>query len=536
MKNGHPAKSAWSPLASPVFRALWIANVTSLVGSWMHDVGAAWLMTSLSPEPFMVAMVQTAATLPFCLLSLPAGAIADMVDRRRLLIVTQCWMLAAAAVLGLITVFGRVTPTTLLLFTFALSFGAALNAPAWQAIIPEVVTRENLAPAVALGSVAFNIARSVGPALGGLVVGLAGPGVSFLLNGLSFLGVIVVLFRWKRLPEGSTLPAERFAGAIRTGIRYVKNAPEVMPVLVHTAIFTAFATSLWAFLPIVAREVLRLPALGLGVLFGLFGAGGLAGATALPRMRRTFHLNRLVFAATVVYSLSLAVLAFGRSLLPVSAAMVTAGLAWLVVLSSLVAAIQGVSPSWVRGRVLSVHMLVFFGAMAGGSALWGVVAEAVGVPVTLAINALCLLVGAFPALRYELSLGEDLDLRPAQHWPAATGIEEQDLEAGPVLVVVEYDIDPARVDAFEEAMGGLRTIRRRDGAIRWNLFRNLTEQGRFIESFIVESWVEHLRQHERFTVSDREVEKMVYSFQAGGGRPKVMHFIAEKVGQKKGRG
>ncbi len=536
MKTGATTPSPWSPLARPLFRALWTANVASLIGTWMHDVGAAWLMTSLSSKPFMVAMVQTATTLPFCLLSLPAGAVADMIDRRRLLIGTQAWMLAAAGTLGIITVTGNTTPAILLFFTFAMSLGAALNGPAWQAVIPEIVAREELAPAVTLGSVAFNIARACGPALGGLIVGIAGPGAAFLLNGLSFLGVIIVLKRWKRLPEETTLPAERFAGAVRTGIRYVRNAPEVMPVLIHTAIFTVFGTSLWAFLPIVARQVLHLPAFGLGILFGLFGAGGLIGAAVLPRIRRKTQLNRLIFLATIGYSLCLSVIGFGRSIVPVAAALLAAGFAWLIILSSLVAAIQGVSPSWVRGRVLSVHMLVFFGAMAGGSALWGAVAQVIGVPFTLGINALFLVIGAAVALPYQISSGEHLDLRPAQRWPQTSEGREPDMEAGPVLVVVEYDVDPETEARFVEAMGSLKTIRRRDGAIRWNLFRNLTEQGRFIESFIVESWLEHLRQHERFTVSDREVEEMVNRFLREGGGPRVMHFISEKVRQKKSNG
>jgi MFS family permease len=534
MEKSH-STSAWSPLYQPVFRALWTANVASLIGTWVHDVGAAWLMTTISPKPFMVAMVQTATTLPFCLLSLPAGAIADMMDRRRLLIVTQTWMLLAATILGLITVVGSVTPATLLFFTFALSLGAALNGPAWQAIIPEMVPRQELGAAVALGSVAFNIARALGPALGGFIVGVAGPGAAFLFNGLSFLGVIIVLMRWKRMSEESTLPGERLIGAIRTGIRYVRNAPEVMPVLIHTGVFTAFGTSLWAFLPIVARQTLRLPATGLGVLFGLFGAGGLIGIALLPHMRRRASTNRLVFFATVLYSLSLAVVGFGRFLPAVGMAMLTAGIAWLIILSVLVTAMQGVSPSWVRGRVLSVHMLVFFGAMAGGSALWGGVAQVVGVPVTLGINAVCLVLGAILVYRYELSSGEGFDLRPSQHWPVTSLAMEPDPQAGPVLVVVEYDIDPGRARQFMDAMGSLKTIRRRDGAIRWNLFRNLSEPGRFIESFIVESWVEHLRQHERFTISDREIEKVVYGFQTGGGTPKVMHFMSEKVQQHRSK-
>ncbi len=525
--------SIWSPLSDRSFRLLWITNVVSLIGTWMHEVGASWLMTSLTLSPFVVAMVQTATTLPFFLLSLPAGALADTIDRRRLLIFTQILMSAAALGLGLITVFGKASPLTLLVFTFILSIGAAINTPAWQAIIPELVSRKDLASAITLGSVSFNIARVAGPALAGLIVAALGPGITFLLNALSFSGVVTVLIRWKREPTMRTLPEERLMGAIRSGIRYVRNAPDVWTVLVHTGIFSFFASSLWAFLPIVARSHLGLSSAGFGMLLGFFGIGGLVGAAILPKVQHKTSMNFLVALSTILFSLVIFALAVLKDFKLLSIAMVIGGISWLAVLSIFNTSVQSVIPSWVRGRVISVFILVFFGGMAGGSVLWGAIATKTSISATLVGTSLCIVTGTFLTWRYKLSSGEGLDLTPSQNWPLLAMEKRPDMEEGPVLVVVEYHIDPVQLQAFMDAMGPMKTIRMRDGAIRWNLFRDVTTAGHYIESFIVESWVEHLRQHERFTVSDREIQKHVRSFQSGGKPVIVQHFIAEPVRRKK---
>lgn len=525
--------SIWSPLLDRSFRLLWITNVVSLVGTWMHEVGASWLMTSLTLSPFVVAMVQTATTLPFFLLSLPAGALADTIDRRRLLIFTQILMSAAALGLGLITVFGKASPLILLVFTFFLSIGAAINAPAWQAIIPELVPRKDLASAITLGSVSFNIARVAGPALAGLIVAALGPGITFLLNALSFSGVVTVLIHWKREPIIRTLPEERLMGAIRSGIRYVRNAPHVWAVLIHMGIFSFFASSLWAFFPIVARSRLGLSSAGFGMLLGFFGIGGLIGAAILPKVQHKTSMNFLVALSTILFALVIFALAVLKDFKLLSIAMVIGGISWLTVLSIFNTSVQSIIPSWVRGRVISVFILVFFGGMAGGSALWGVIATKTSISATLIGTSLCIVTGTFLTWRYKLSSGEGLDLTPSQNWPVLVMEKGPDMEEGPVLVVVEYHIDPAQLKAFMDAMSPMKTIRMRDGAIRWNLFRDVTTAGHYIESFIVESWIEHLRQHERFTVSDREIQKRVRSFQAAGKPVIGQHFIAEPVRREK---
>jgi len=486
-------------------------------------------MTSLTMSPFTVSLVQTATTLPIFFVALPAGALADIVDRRRLLLFTQMWMLLAALGLGITTLAGFVSPSVLLFFVFVLSLGAAINGPAWQSIIPELVSREEMPSAVTLGSVGFNIARAIGPALGGFVVSLVGPGFTFLLNAVSFCGVVIVLKRWHRVPQESTLPAERLIGAMRTGLRYVRNAPMVQAVLVHTLIFSVFTCALWAFLPIVAREYLQLSSVGYGMLLGFFGSGALVGAYLIPKIKSKFSLNNIVAGTTMLMALTIAGLATVRSFIVILAIMAAGGMAWLILISVFSIAVQAVIPSWVRGRVLSVFMLVFFGGFAGGSMLWGALAVVAGIPHTLVGVAILLLIGIVLTQKYKLPTGEDLDLTPVQQLPSHLTAKGITNEERPVLVVIDRKIDRGQEADFLEAVRPLKMLRLRDGAIRWNLFRDITDPSHFIESFIIESWIEYLRQHERSTVSDQEIEERVDAFHVGDMPSETHHYIAEQI-------
>jgi MFS family permease len=521
--------SSWAPLRQPLFRALWIATVFSNVGTWLQGVGAAWMMTLLTPSTVMVALVQAATSLPMFLLSLPAGAIADVVDRRKLLLLTQAWMSAVAAALGLATLAHAVGPWLLLTFTLLLGLGAALNQPAWQAITPELVSREDLPAAIALGSVGFNVARAAGPALGGLVVAAAGPAATFLLNALSFLGVLVVLFRWRRTPEPEVLPAERFYGAIRAGVRYVRHTPGVLAVIVRGSAFILCGSSLWALLPLVAKERLGSGPAGYGALLAALGVGAVAGAFALPHLKRNNTTDLVVAVATVVFAAATAALAFVRHYPLAALALLLAGGAWLSLLSSLNVAIQTSVPSWVRARALSVYMLLFFAGLSGGSALWGVVAARAGLPRALLAAAAGMLVGLAATWRYSVPSGEGLNLAPSRHWPAPIVRHEPEMDRGPVLITVEYRIDPERAGEFARAMRGMRRIRLRDGAFEWGLFADAADPARYTELFFVDSWLEHLRQHERVTVTDREVEERVRRFHLGPEAPRVEHLVAERV-------
>jgi len=520
--------SPWSPLRHRVYRWLWTASLASNVGTWLQSVGASWLMTSLTTSTAMVAMVQAATSLPMFLLSLPGGAIADVVDRRRLLLITQTWMALSAGGLALTTLAGGASPWTLLLFTFLLGMGAAINGPAWQAIIPELVPREDLAGAVALGSIGFNIARAAGPALGGLLVAAAGPGWTFLINAASFVGVIAVLYTWKRPEETSTLPAEQFLGAMRTGLRYVRHAPEVIAVIVKGSAFVLCGSSIWALVPVVARNLGRGPS-DYGLLLAAMGAGAVAGAMVLPRLRSRHSADRVVAAATLVFAAATVALAWLRIFPLLFLAMLFAGGAWVSLLSSLNVSIQTSVPSWVRARALSVYMLMFFGGLALGSALWGAMAERLGTPWALTVSAVGMIVGLVATARVQLRSGEGLNLAPSRQWPAPMVAQDLEHDRGPVLVTVEYRIDPARAAEFAAAMRHIRRIRLRDGALQWGLFADAAVPGLYTQVFLVQSWAEHLRQHERATVADRDIEREAWSFHLGPEPPVVRHLIGERV-------
>ncbi|HLK09823.1 MAG TPA: MFS transporter [Candidatus Binatia bacterium] len=520
--------SAWGPLRQPLFRAVWLAAVVSNVGTWMHDTSAAWLMTSLSTSPLVVALMQTAMSLPFFLLALPAGALADVVDRRRVLLVTQTWMLVAALALGMLALSGRTTPWSLLGLTFALGLGAAMNAPAWQAITPELVAREDLAPAVALNGVAVNVARAVGPALGGLLVAVISPGGVFLLNAASFVGVIAVLGAWRRAPSEGGAPAERVVGAILAGVRYVRHAAPVRTVLVRSAAFVVSASGVWALLPLVARQGLGLGAVGYGLLLGCLGAGALVGAAALPGLRRRLGVERLLAAATGVFAGASATLGVVRVAPLAGVALLGAGVAWMTTMSSLLVAAQTAVPGWVRARALAVTFLVLQGGLAAGSLLWGTVATHAGVPTALMAAAGGLVLGLAVAPGHRIAGIEALDLTPAARWPLPDAVGVEDLDEGPVLVTVEYRIDPARSAEYARAMRDLARVRRRDGAVEWGLFRDAAEPARYLETFLVDSWAEHLRQHARVTAVDRAVQERAAAFHLGPGRPLVTHLIAAR--------
>jgi MFS family permease len=522
-------RSAWSPLRHPLYRWLWIANVASNVGTWLHSVGAAWLMTTLSSSTVEVALVQAATSLPMFLLSLPAGALADVLDRRKILLFTQGWMAVAAAALGLLTHFGLVTPWTLLLLTFLLGVGAALNGPPWQAIVPELVPREDLPAAISLQSVGFNIARAAGPALGGLIVAAVGPAATFLLNAVSFVGVLAVLYVWERPEEETILPAERFLGAMSAGLRYVRHAPEVVAVIVRGSTFVLCSSSLWALLPVVAKVDLKQGAAGYGLLLGFLGLGAVIGAIVLPRLQGERTTDPVVAVATLVFAAATLVLAYVHSFPVVCGALLAAGGAWLSLLSSLNVAVQTVVPSWVRARALSVYMLVFFGGLAGGSALWGAVGARLGTSPALALSAAGMVAGLLATARYHLRSGVGLNLAPSRQWPAPIVAHDLEPDRGPVLVTVQYRIDPARAPEFAAAMRNVRRIRLRDGAMEWGLFVDAAAPGHYLETFLVKSWLEHLRQHERMTFADLEAEESVRALHLGDGRPVVHHFLAERV-------
>jgi MFS family permease len=517
----------WAPLANGLFRALWIASLASNIGTWMQNVGAGWLMAELSPSPLYVALVQTATSLPVFLLGIPAGALADIFDRRKLLIFTQAFMTVAAGLLGWLTFIGKASPIVLLLTTFALGVGSTLNNPAWSALVPELVPRRDLPQAISLNSVGFNLARAVGPALGGFMLAAFNPGSVFLLNALSFIGVIVVLYLWKRTPtvQSSTVN-ESIVSATWAGIRYIRYSPAIIAVLVRSGAFIIGGSAIWAILPTLTKDELHGSATGYGELLGCLGAGSMASALLLAKFRLRFSPDQLVVFAGALWGLVTVYLGYANSFLFAAIAMVAAGVAWVCEMSTFNVAAQTALPAWVRARALAVYLLIFQGGMALASILWGTVAERYGTRVCMyAAGATCL-ASLLLLKRFPLRLGEEREITHSSHWPEPVFKTPPDPERGPVMVLIEYKIDAADEPAFIAAVHEVGRIRLRDGAIRWGIFQDAASPSRHVESFLVENWAEHLRQHERITVADREVEDQAKRFHRGPNPPTTTHWLA----------
>jgi MFS family permease len=521
-KNLPPdSASPWRPLRIPLFRNLLIADFVSDVGAFMQGVGAAWLMTSLSSSTLEIALIQTVSALPFFLLALPAGAIGDILDRRKLILGAEFWMLAIASILVVATFTHLITPWVLLLLTFAISIGDALESPAWSAIFPELVSSEDLSPALALNGIEFNLARAVGPALGGVIIAIAGVGTAFLLNALSFLGVIVVIARWKRPVPKASLPAESFTGATSAALRYVRYSPSIRRLLLRSACVIFFSSAFWALLPAVARDVSR-SSLGYGLLLGFFGTGAVIGVALLQRLRKAYSVEAVIAVATAVFASVLAGAALLHNLWILSFLSLFGGAAWTIFMSVFNTLIQRLSPDWVRARVLAVYLFVFQGSMAVGSLLWGASAERASLEKALLASAVG--IAACLLLRLPFPLPEpSTTLDTWNHWPKPVMFVEPGPDEGPVLVTIEYKIVPDEAQEFLQAIHKYQRIRRRDGATRWGVYYDSESPGIYVETFLVNSWAEHERQHARFTLADRTVEDQVFRFVRDPVR--IRHFI-----------
>src|ERR1700728_4428221 len=463
--------SGFEPLGVPLFRDLWLASIVSSLGGWMQDTAGTWLMTVLTTSPLLIALMQPAASLPVVILGLLAGATADIFDRRRLLIFWQAWMLAAVAFLSVLTVFDIISPLIILILTFLLNIAG------------------------------FNRARALGPALGGLAIALfaratTGAASVFLLNSLSFVGVILVLYRWQRNPLfKSALPSERIRGSVRAGIRYIRYAPMLQAAFMRTLIFTLFVSAVWALLAVVARDDLHQGAMGYGILNGSMGFGAVIGATNLPRVRRVLSADKIIASSTAVFVATLAVLALVKVPLIIIPVLITAGFAWTSAMSTLNLAVQVSVPAWVQARALGAYQMIFAGGMALGSVIWGFIAEHGSTSKSLMCAAGGLAVTLPFSLRFHVLRGAQPDFSPHRYaLPApALALEREDSD-GPVRVSIDYYIDPADYAAFAKAIHQLRDVRLRDGAIRWGVYQDATDPGHLNETFVTESWLEYLRQ------------------------------------------
>jgi MFS family permease len=520
--------SPWSPFRHALFSVIWTATVVSNIGGWMFSAASGWLMTSLNPDPFIVSLVQVAATLPMFLFAIPAGALADIVDRRKFLIVGELTIMIVSTIFAAIVWFDLATPTNLLVFTFLSSAASALTSPAWQAVVPQLVTKQEMNAAVAANSVGVNVSRAVGPALGGAMVAQVGMAAPFWFNAFSNAGVIGALLWWRPPKRGAhQLPVERLRSAIRTGFRYARNNPHLRATLIRAVVFFLFASAYWALLPLVARSQIAGGPDLYGYLLGAIGAAAVGAALALPWLKATLGPNRLVAVGTLGTAIAIVLFGLARDSITALSASVVAGASWIVVVASLNISAQLALPDWIRGRGLAIFVTAFFGALSVGSALWGRIAEMIGLPETHFLAAACAIAAIPLTWRRKLQTGTGIDLTPSMHWPAPVITHEFANDQGPVLVTVEYRIQPENREAFLAALKKLARERRRDGAYAWGVFEDAAEEGRFLETFLVESWLEHLRQHERVTNADRILQNAVHRYHLNGS-PKVTHFIAAR--------
>ena len=516
---------AFAALREPVFAVLWAAMVLGNTGSFMRDVASAWMVTELSASPTAVALVQTAASLPVFLLALPAGVLSDILDRRRFLIVVQAAMAAVSATLMLLAGSGTLTVQTLVALTFLSGMGAALVGPAWQAIVPELVPREQMRGAAALNSLGVNVSRAIGPALGGVVVAALGAATAYAADAVSYLVVIAALWWWKRPARGPDALSERFLGAFRAGLRYTRASRELRRVLLRAAVFFFFASALWGLLPLVARQVLGGGAGFYGLMLGAVGAGAIGGAIALPALRRRLDADGLMRVSALAVCGVMGVLALAPPQALAVALMLVLGVGWILALTTLNGTAQAILPNWVRGRGLAVYLMVFSGASAAGSLGWGFVAQVLSVPMALGIAAAGGLVAALLLHRLKLPAGED-DLEAARHWPEPEWTLAQDAERGPVMVQVEYLVRDEDRAAFVALLRRLGEERRRDGAFAWGMFEHTGDARRVVEWFLVESWAEHRRHHARVSRADAQLQAELHRLHAGEGKPVAVHWVA----------
>jgi MFS family permease len=525
--SSQSAAPTGSPFRHRAFAVIWIATVVSNVGGWMYNVASGWLMTSLDSNALVVSLVQAANSLPMFLFAIPAGALADIVNQRRFLIFGESTITAVSAAFATLVWLHLITPVSLLVFSFIVTVGSAMTAPAWQSVVSQLVPKADLPGAVAANSVGINVSRAIGPALGGIVIGALGIAAPFWLDAFSNIGVIAALIWW-RAPKkaGSTLPPESFGNAIRDGLRYARYNSYLRATLVRTVAFFVFGSAYWALLPLVARtRIASGPAL-YGVLLGAIGASAVGGAFLLRRLRKTLGADSLVAAATLGTAAATALFALARHPATAILASFIAGASWIAAVSSLNVSAQVALPEWVRGRGLAMYVTVMFGALSIGSAIWGQLAVVAGLPAALLVASAGAMIGIALTWRWKLQTGANVDFSPSQ-LPDPITTHAVEADRGPVMVIVEYRIDPKNRTEFLLALHQSSRERRRDGAYDWGIFEDPADEGRFIETFLTDSWLEHLRLHRRVTKADRISEQAVRRFQIGEG-PKTTHLISAK--------
>ncbi|GEO15900.1 MFS transporter [Microvirga aerophila] len=520
-----PPPGAFAPLRHRLFAVIWAATVLGNIGTFMRDVTSIWLVTDLSVSPAAVAMIQAAGTLPVFLLAIPAGVLSDILDRRRFLIAIQIGLAVVSAILAALAWTGTVSVVSLVALTFLGGVGAALMTPAWQAIVPELVPRPDLKGAVALNSLGINIARSIGPALGGLLLATLGAAAVYSIDILTYVVVGAALLWWRRDAGTDDGLREHFGGALRAALRYARASHELHRILWRAVLYFAFASAVWALLPIMSRQEIGGGPGFFGLMLGSVGAGAIAGAVGLPTVRARLGQDRLVLVASLVTAAATALLALTDSAVLGILVAFMLGSAWIAMLTTLNATMQGILPNWVRGRGLAIYITAFNGALAVGSVSWGSLAQSIGTDPTLLLAGAGLALAAALAHRAPLPSGEE-DLTPSMHWPEPILAETVAQDRGPVMVTVTYRIRQTDRPAFLAALNRLSEERRRDGAYAWGVSEDAVDPERVVEWFFVESWAEHLRQHQRVSQADAAIQLEARHFHQGSQEPTVQHLLA----------
>jgi MFS family permease len=516
---------AGSPLRHRPFRVFYLGAIGAALGYTMQTTVAAWLMATLSTSPVMVALVQTAATAPALLFGLVGGAMADIIDRRKVILATQIVLIAATVLLGAVAILGWVGPASLLALTFVVGAGFAFYQPAQQASVNDLVTRAELPQAVSLNAIAFNVSRAIGPALAGAVTAWVGSGNALIASAAFF--VVMALAVRSLKPREMALPGvpERLLSGVQIGLRYARHSPALRAFILRTLAFTACASALWALLPVIARDQLGLGAGGYGFLFGMFGIGAVVGAITIPHQLRQRSLNRVVYAGTVLWAMACLLVAASTWVVLAAAGTFCAGAAWVTVHASLSAGTQSSVPGWVRARAVAMNLVAVQACLALGSPAWGAIAEWTDTRVAIALSAIALFVLIMLVRDVRVRMGSEEDVTPGSQLPELALAAEPEPDDGPVLIQIEYQIEEADREAFLHAIAKVGPTRQRNGATSWRVFRDLEVEGRFVERYIIESWAEYVRLRSRMTVSDRALQSRALDLQKKDVPVRVSRFL-----------
>jgi MFS family permease len=523
--NLSASTSPWSPLKFPTYRWLWLATVVSNIGSWMHETGSGWLITTLTDSPVVVALLQTATSLPAFFVLLPSGALSDIFDRRLYLMAGNLGMMMVAALTALLTLSGTIEAWSLLILTLFRGIGTAMIMPTWQSIVPEIVPRAHLQAAVGLNTLGMNVSRVIGSLVAGLIIAALGTGMVFVCNALSLIFVIVTLFRWKRVPPTTALPPEKFSSAIRTGLRYARNSPALLATIYRSVGFYFFASVMWAMLPLIARDLLRGDAGTYSYLFAAISIGAIVSAFTIPYLRRHFDNDQLITYASRLFAFGMSLTALVHVPIIAMFALCLCGAAWIIVMTAAQMSAQTALPNWVKSRGIAVFLTFFMGSLGIGPVVWGSLTDWTTLPTALLTASTGLLIASQITQRWPVSGNDQLDHTPSQHWRKPELKVDVMPEQGPVLVEVRYQVAPEHLREFRREIELLGLGRKRDGAVFWGLFEDLNAPGTYVESYVVNTWLDRLRQHERISRQDAQTQARIRALLVAGTEPVVRHFV-----------